>query len=872
MSAKKKNGGRNGWSPQDEYEYEMSGGDSSADETKESIQGLQDSASANDGHSQCEASEAVRVQEESFKVREEELALREHALEEREKLAEERESEIENKREELKRSEASIIERETAVRKAESDRDEGYRASKAKHEQELQDSDERSKSEIEQRRQDALRALQEELASIRATHDATLKEYAESERASIASERAAWKEEYDRQSAALAKSRSELDQQRGALDAQKSELDRKTEDFNLEQLGFERQRARYEKHMEEKKDEIDALAEDRVRERKREFEAREQESREEIESLLEQLMAQERLQASYEELKRQLGGRSGQDVLAELVDLRNENARLNEEIAAGVKAKELSDRLARVENERDTAYAKIRKLEEGDDDDRRRLQDYNRMQSELALAESERDQAKTLRENTETYCLSLEQQLSRYVAVYEKHEEFDKRKEEIKKPYFTSEKGARLPVPIKEGTELDAKTIRAIRGMASDEKLVEPAFIGEQFSERMWLETVTQCCEDYGLHFNPRLMKAFHTSLKTAEWSPLTVLAGVSGTGKSELPRLYSHFGGLYFMPVAVQPNWDSKESMLGFFNSIDNRFDAEPVLRFLAQSQEDWLDPNDDPKGKGYPGLSTAMCLTLLDEMNLAHPELYFAEFLSKFESRRGEEGDSKSLPAIDVKLGTAMELYQIPLGRNMLWAGTMNQDETTKSLSDKVLDRSIMMHFPRPTELKRRQVVKPLNRQVRPFGMLHVETWNGWKIRETNFTDEEILPYKQFVEKINDNLGEVGRAVGHRVWQSIEYYIASYPDVRAANPGKRDRYIHDAFEDQIVQKIMPKLRGIDTEGESYKRCLKPIGDLLRDGVEGVPFKLDDDYKLACKLGYGQFVWQSANYLKEDPADDTEE
>ena len=157
-------------------------------------------------------------------------------------------------------------------------------------------------------------------------------------------------------------------------------------------------------------------------------------------------------------------------------------------------------------------------------------------------------------------------------------------------------------------------------------------------SESDWLQSVAQQCDDYGLHFNPRILKAFHTSLKTAEMSPLTVLAGVSGTGKSELPRLYSHFGGLYFEPLSVQPNWDSQESMLGFFNSIDNRFDAQPVLRFLAQSQKPWLPATNEHDG--YPGLADAVCMVLLDEMNLAHPELYFAEFLSKLELRRGKRG----------------------------------------------------------------------------------------------------------------------------------------------------------------------------------------------------------------------------------------
>ena len=127
----------------------------------------------------------------------------------------------------------------------------------------------------------------------------------------------------------------------------------------------------------------------------------------------------------------------------------------------------------------------------------------------------------------------------------------------------------------------------------------------------------------------------------------LTVLAGVSGTGKSELPRLYSHFGGINFLSLSVQPNWDSQESMLGFFNSIDNKFDAQPVLRLLAQSQK--------AQAEGYPlGLEDVMSLILMDEMNLAHVELYFAEFLSKLELRRGRKGNEA--PSLEVKLGAGM------------------------------------------------------------------------------------------------------------------------------------------------------------------------------------------------------------------------
>ena len=122
----------------------------------------------------------------------------------------------------------------------------------------------------------------------------------------------------------------------------------------------------------------------------------------------------------------------------------------------------------------------------------------------------------------------------------------------------------------------------------------------------------------------------------------LTVLAGVSGTGKSELPKLYSAFGGLNFISEPVQPNWDSQESMLGFFNSIDNKFDAKPVLRFLVECTEKY-DNN--------------MAVVLLDEMNLAHVEHYFADFLSKLEDRRS--APESNLPEIYVNLSAGVKPY---------------------------------------------------------------------------------------------------------------------------------------------------------------------------------------------------------------------
>lgn len=381
-----------------------------------------------------------------------------------------------------------------------------------------------------------------------------------------------------------------------------------------------------------------------------------------------------------------------------------------------------------------------------------------------------------------------------------------------------------------------------------------PKMEEEPESEKKWLDDICKGIDNFGLHFPRRIINAFHTSLKTSEMSPLTVLAGVSGTGKSELPRLYSHFGGINFLGIPVQPNWDCQESMLGYFNSIDNYFDAQDVLRLLAQSQR---YPNDNL------GLNDTMTLILLDEMNLANVELYFSDFLSKLETRRGCDDDH--VPTLGVKIGAKMPDWQLKLGRNVLWTGTMNQDETTKTLSDKVLDRGIVINFPRPKTFVRRS--GKINQLGRPSDLLPKDTWNKWllKASETPFTDKEIEEYKKTIQDINDLLGATGRALGHRVWQSIESYMANYPDVVYAEDSETKKKAMDcAFEDQIVQKVMPKLRGIETRGEQGK-VLGGIRNLI-------PATLHPDFDNAKNQGYGQFMWCSSNYiLNDDEQENTE-
>jgi 3'-phosphoadenosine 5'-phosphosulfate sulfotransferase len=736
-------------------------------------------------------------------------------------------------------SEAENAERarvRSQIAKERSDWDE-IRTQQQQDSKQQQDELERQKGAVAQglayKRQSALSALEAEIANIRTTRLTEISEAENAERArvrsQIAKERSDWDEIRTQQQLDLKQQQDELERQKGAVAALQSELEGRRVELDGNELDFERRADRIRRQVQRRSENLDEELARMIAEERKSFESTLQAAVNECASLRESIQSQAQLLGAFEQLQQQLGGHHPGTVIHELNRLRDEIRRAEEELATRP-TEEMRSQFTALEFENHSLQNRVEEL-------------TRQLEQKKALAAQSSDlmlrngnlaaENKSLEQKAkifESAANEAETELNRLRAAYERPAEIKARYKEIELPVF---KAADItPLSASPDTEVQ------------------------------WLDGIAKACNSYGFHFNPRILWAFHTSLKTADWSPLTVLAGVSGTGKSELPRLYSHFGGLYFQPLAVQPNWDSQESMLGFFNSIDNRFDAQPVLRFLAQSQKPWADRTDD--SEGYPGLNDAVCLVLLDEMNLAHPELYFAEFLSKLELRRGTRGGN--VPRLPVKIGAGMEPYQLLLGRNVLWAGTMNQDETTKSLSDKVLDRSIIIHFPRPTDLKRRSKLAPLAERG---AYLPRRVWQSWTVRDILFTEDEIKPYKKFIETMNASLEVVGRAIGHRVWQSIEYYMANYPDVIAADDStKKTKAMHVAFEDQLVQKVMPKLRGIDTRGKSKTECLDKIRNQLVRGIGGNGFHLAEDFDLAEDFGYGQFIWQSANYLNGKDAD----
>ena len=529
--------------------------------------------------------------------------------------------------------------------------------------------------------------------------------------------------------------------------------------------------------------------------------------KEENENLRNSFSSQNTLITQFKDLKAELGENPA-EILLDYQQVKAELALALEKVQ-NTPSQTLQKTAADLQEKENALNEREKELKRKDEDNRNLFNDYAKVQvenEELHLLN------KTLKEEN-TF---IKEQRDRLLATYETPAARDERINEIKKPFITE-----LPGRMKTNN----------------------------LTEIRWLNGINKKIEDYGLKFSRRILYAFHTALKNSEMSPLTVLAGVSGTGKSELPRLYSHFGGINFLSVPVQPNWDCQESMLGYYNSIDNCFEATNILRLLAQSQRKLSDQT---------GLKDFMTMILLDEMNLANVELYFAEFLSKLETRRGLSDED--VPKLGVKIGSKMEDWKLDLGRNVLWTGTMNNDETTKTLSDKVLDRGIVISFPRPDKLRSRG-----NKQLgAPSPLLPRSEWKSWIENAYSFKNEEIEDYKETVEEINEQLGRAGRALGHRVWQSIEAYMSLYPAViDAQKDSDRKRAMDIAFEDQLVQKVMPKLRGLETSGTQAK-VLEAIETIIRDKDKATE-AFHNDFKNAMEQNYGQFIWTTSTYLLKD-------
>lgn len=266
--------------------------------------------------------------------------------------------------------------------------------------------------------------------------------------------------------------------------------------------------------------------------------------------------------------------------------------------------------------------------------------------------------------------------------------------------------------------------------------------------------------------FKKELIAQLDAGLWSHKRRHLAVLTGLSGAGKTQLARGYalslwqleaSPEEGLLIVPV--QPGWHDNSSLLGYVNPLDTEsYVRTRFLDFLLQASSD--------PGRPYT--------LVLDEMNLSHPEQYLAPLLSSMET-----GDAIELH------GQADEINGvpscIPYPSNLVIIGTVNMDETTHGLSDKVLDRATVIEF----------------------WDIDVDSYPGWKT--IGLSDEQLLTIRALMNALMEVLRPARMHFGWRTLSDVLGYVEQTQASGVIG-------FEHALDHVVYAKLLPKLRGEDS------------------------------------------------------------
>lgn len=203
------------------------------------------------------------------------------------------------------------------------------------------------------------------------------------------------------------------------------------------------------------------------------------------------------------------------------------------------------------------------------------------------------------------------------------------------------------------------------------------------YDDEISLEDFTEgyryfACSQMGLYYTPEIVRRFVAGMAS---SKLLILEGISGTGKTSLPYSFSRYLDNPATIVSVQPSFRDRSELLGYFNEFAKRFNETEFLRALYEANYR-LDPT----------------LIVLDEMNLARIEYYFAEMLSVLEMPSKDEWVLDLVPTAWDGDPEKMTDGKIQVSDSTWFIGTANNDDSTFTITDKVYDRAM------PIELNER------------------------------------------------------------------------------------------------------------------------------------------------------------------------
>lgn len=331
-----------------------------------------------------------------------------------------------------------------------------------------------------------------------------------------------------------------------------------------------------------------------------------------------------------------------------------------------------------------------------------------------------------------------------------------------------------------------------------------PAIEEEAFFERFRQHT-----EKSGFRYREIDLLSFHTSVKCGF---MTILGGLPGTGKSSLPRLYAEAllgddiedGDARFLHIPVSPSWLDMRDLLGHVNALDKCFQPSEshLFQVLVFSCEEYTRHR----------AATGLYLVCLDEMNLSHVEHYFSGFLQRLEGTEGYR-ELRCFPENVVSASSPFARWaSVQIPPSLRFVGTVNFDETTKQLSQRLLDRANLITL--PSELLALELREPTS--VKPSGApISLRTYRSWVSQTAHFGPE----LGEVVDSLREHLIALGCPMNPRRFSAIRKFIASVP------PGLGTP--ETGLDLQIAQRVLPQISGLFRPGareavQSVRRILE--------------------------------------------------
>lgn len=357
------------------------------------------------------------------------------------------------------------------------------------------------------------------------------------------------------------------------------------------------------------------------------------------------------------------------------------------------------------------------------------------------------------------------------------------------------------------------KVLLDIDSEISEQAIYNPAGFGKSLKDLCdYIRAYGSARE--GLYYSIETIRVFIASLAASDRaSRLLILQGLSGTGKSSLPRLVAEALGAECKRVSVQPSWRDNRELLGYDNDFTNRFKETEFTKYLYEAS---ALPN-----------RNKLFIILLDEMNLARIEYYFADFLSVLE----ETDKSKWIVPLvsgyseldeDQKpkyLDYSNEAANICVTGNVWFVGTANNDDSTSLITDKVYDRAQVLDMDtRESEFKARrpaQITMDIDELIGLFDTAKSDDSN-----RMNDADREKI------RQVDEYLKEMDITFGNRIVSQMEDFIPVY----IACGGEKNEAIDYLLTHKILRKLDERYEPyLVTKLEDLRQCLN---DTYGEGV----------------------------------------